>query len=120
MGDLRRIMPASSIFDVDVFRVSTELPGKGGLPLRTYGAAIATDVETAISKLTGDEANRVYGIDTEEAFELLYDNATDIAAEDLVEVKTGPFAGKVLEVKDVKPGVGLIQLAGAEDSRRRP
>lgn len=120
MGDLRRIMPASSIFEVDVFRVSSETAGRGGLPERTYGAAIATGVKTAISKLTGDQANRVYGIDTEEAFELLYDDETDIVADDLLEIKTGPFVGKFVEVKDVKPGIGIVQLAGAEDSRRRP
>lgn len=119
MSRLSRLIPAGSIDSGDVFR-PTEAAIKGGLPDRTYGAAIETDVELAISKLSGDQAARAYGIDTEVGVEIFFDNATDIQVDDLIEPKTGFFVGSFFEVKDVKPGVGLIMLAGAEDSRRRP
>ncbi len=118
MSRLTRLMPASAIDSGDVFR-PTEAVVKGGLPDRSY-SSVETGIELAISKLSGDQAARVYGIDTEVGVEILFDNATDIQTDDLIEPKTGFFVGSFFEVKDVNPGIGLIMLAGAEDSRRRP
>lgn len=120
MTRLGRLMPASAISAIDLFRpASPEAVQKGGLPDRVY-ATIATDTEAAISKLTGDQKVRGYGEQSDVSVQVLVNNSLGIAVSDLIEVKTGFFVGEFFEVEDVKPGVGLIQIAGAKDTSRRP
>ena len=120
MTRLGRLMPASAIVGIDLFRpASPEGVTKGGLPERVY-STVATDAEAAISELTGDQKVRGYGEDSEVTVQVLVNNSLGIAVADLIEVKTGFFVGQFFDVDDVKPGVGLIQIAGAKDTKRRP
>ncbi len=121
MTRLGRLMPASVIVSIDLFRpVSPEAVQKGGLPSRQPYSSVATAAEAAISKLTGDQKVRGYGEQSDVSVQVLVSNSLGIAVSELIEVKTGFFLGDFFEVEDVKPGVGLIQIAGAKDTSRRP
>ncbi len=99
---LRGLVDPADLVTADLRR-GTEVIGPGGQPRRTLATypVNVSDAKVVVSKLSGGSAERAFGRDSDAGFEVTLDRAVDLLVSDIVEVKTGRYAGFFLDVLDV-------------------
>ncbi len=102
---------------VDVRR-PVQSVGSGGQPETRLSntPVVSADVESFVSKLSGGEAARAFGVDSDSNFEVRFARSFDIRLNDIVELKTGSLTGTFIEVRDIQQGIDRIQLCQGEET----
>ncbi len=99
---LRGLVDPAEIVTADLRRGSNTV-GPGGLPEQNLvnWPVNVTDAKVVVSKLSGGSAERAFGRDSDAGFEVTLSRAEDLLVSDIVEVKSGRYAGLFLDVLDV-------------------
>ncbi len=69
-----------------------------------------------MSKLSGGEAARAFGVDSDSNFEVRFARSFDIRLNDIVQLLTGSLTGTFIEIRDIQQGLDFIQLCQGEET----
>ena len=111
---LRGLVDPKLVATADVRR-PVQTVGPGGQPTTNVGNSPVqiAGATVHVSKLSGGEAARAFGVDSDADYQVGFETGVDFDLNDLLVVTTGLHAGKVLEVRDILPGLGLMAFAAA-------
>jgi hypothetical protein len=106
---------------VDVYRETTSRHPTG-VETKSWGdVPLIEKMRCALQKMTGGQAERAYGLNSESRWRMLVDGDYDVRARDLIVVRTGPDAGGTnLEVVDVIKIAGRVLNVALKDTNETP
>ncbi len=113
---LQGLVDPLEVVTVDVRR-PVQTVGPGGQPQTTLAGSPVqiADADAVVSKLSGGEAERAFGRDSDATFQVTLDRASTVQLNDIIEVKSGRYTGLFLDVMDILSPVRII-LCGVKET----
>lgn len=105
------IIPRDQLVDVTIYRSSGQTSGVGAQPVDVTPVMVAEEEKAHIIKLSGGQAERMFGKDSKARWRGLLSNDADIEEYDLIEINGGPYEDTVLEIASISQDeMALVEL----------
>lgn len=116
---LVEVLPCDQLVSVTVHRPGTQTSGSGGIPAETT-TKVNTGVIMHVEKLSGGQAHRAFGDQSQARWRGTADDDADIAVNDLIVMDTGPYATTVLQVDDIRIPGDMFKVLELADTDKVP
>jgi hypothetical protein len=115
---IQEMFPCDLLATVTVHRPNGQTSSGGGQPVET--TTKVDSIPMMVEKLSGAQAKRAFGDQSTAVHRGQADGDADVLVNDLVVVDTGPYAGTILQVDDVRVPGNMLMVLELATTKKTP